>query len=331
MADRITFSRMYNFVRARQLEGTFPGDALTGVWPITSLRVARGWGMPLEATWPYNGDAAAWPPSEPPNVDALAMQHRLGQYQRVRTSAECKALLALFSLPVQVSLDITDEWYAAPGGRIPLPSPSAKVVGVHCVVLVGYDDNSAEFHFANSWGTSWGDSGFGYLPYRLFEQAVIEAWVMGNEGNNVPIEPSPGLNERGWAITEHGGGVFHCREFIGADGDRIAWAFAVERDGVLDVEELYVRPTYRRKGYGAVLARAVKKIASDPGHDVRFWISHADTGETNGEALEKLFHGVGLTIGESGVRWAALQASASLPRGVTPKTASRPRGPFISR
>ena len=30
-------SRRYGFVRSRQLEGTFPGDPKTGVWPITSL------------------------------------------------------------------------------------------------------------------------------------------------------------------------------------------------------------------------------------------------------------------------------------------------------
>ena len=39
-------SVMYNFVRSRQLEGTFPGDPLTGVWPITSYRVSRGMGVP---------------------------------------------------------------------------------------------------------------------------------------------------------------------------------------------------------------------------------------------------------------------------------------------
>ena len=35
-------SAVYGFVRARQLEGTFPGDAATGVWPITVLRIGYG-------------------------------------------------------------------------------------------------------------------------------------------------------------------------------------------------------------------------------------------------------------------------------------------------
>jgi len=35
-------SALYGFVRARPLEGTFPGDAATGVWPITALRIGYG-------------------------------------------------------------------------------------------------------------------------------------------------------------------------------------------------------------------------------------------------------------------------------------------------
>lgn len=43
----------YGFVRARQLEGTFPGDKQTGVWPITGRRISYGWGQPPEESWPY--------------------------------------------------------------------------------------------------------------------------------------------------------------------------------------------------------------------------------------------------------------------------------------
>jgi hypothetical protein len=42
--SEVQFSRLYGFVRSRQLDGTFPGDAGTGVWPITACRTERGWG-----------------------------------------------------------------------------------------------------------------------------------------------------------------------------------------------------------------------------------------------------------------------------------------------
>ena len=45
-------SLQYGFVRGRQLEGTFPGDRQTGVWPITGHRVSYGWGGRRKKTGP---------------------------------------------------------------------------------------------------------------------------------------------------------------------------------------------------------------------------------------------------------------------------------------
>jgi hypothetical protein len=64
-------SQIYGFVRARQLEGTYPGDPQTGVWPITAARVHFGWGAPPEEMWPRN-HAFRWPPSEPSGLDIAA-------------------------------------------------------------------------------------------------------------------------------------------------------------------------------------------------------------------------------------------------------------------
>jgi hypothetical protein len=58
-------SRMYNYIRARQLEGTYSNDPTIGTWATSAMRILRGWGNPTEAEWPYNGRAADWPPDEP--------------------------------------------------------------------------------------------------------------------------------------------------------------------------------------------------------------------------------------------------------------------------
>lgn len=37
----------------------------------------------------------------------------------------------------------------------------------HAVLLVGYDRKEGYFKFQNSWGTSWGDSGYFYTSFEF--------------------------------------------------------------------------------------------------------------------------------------------------------------------
>jgi GNAT superfamily N-acetyltransferase len=313
-------SRMYAFVRGRQLEGTFPGDACTGVWPITVLRIGRGWGLPPEGVWPYNGDALAWPPAEPPNVDAAAKPNRGGRYQRVRTLSECKTVLGLLGFPVMVSLEITDKWGSAPAGRIPARSPSDVVVGSHTVLLYGYDDSRSEFKFRNSWGRRWGTQGDGYIDYDTFETTWVEGWLEDFPeswfkdwpGNKARSEDRRGVIERSWGVAEHGGGVFHCREFLDPDDERIAWAFAVERSGVMEVEEFFVWPQFRGVGYGTKLAHSIGELAVGRGCSLKIWISYPDAAPENLQILEKLVRPLGLRLGPSDVRWAPYVATTDV-------------------
>lgn len=218
-----SFSAMYNFVRGRQLEGTFPGDRQTGIWPITQLRIGRGWGAIPEEAWKY--DSSVWPPKEPPGLDAIAKLNRDFRYQRVRSLAEIKLVLGALKLAVTASLEISDAWYSAKDGKIPLSTPS-KSLGNHSVLLVGYDDTAGHFKFRNSWGTNWGENGNGYIPYQLFQTTWIEGW-MDDISQSAKRRSVVSLSS--WAIREQGGGTFHCREFAGPEADRIGWAFAVER------------------------------------------------------------------------------------------------------
>ena len=50
-------------------------------------------------------------------------------------------------------------------GYVPLPQPDDSLLGGHAVVCVGYDDSNQQFTFRNSWGSGWGDDGYGFLPY----------------------------------------------------------------------------------------------------------------------------------------------------------------------
>lgn len=53
--------------------------------------------------------------------------------------------------------------------------PSGNEKGRHAMVVVGYDDNKGAFKVLNSWGTSWGQGGFGWIAYSAFKTRVREA------------------------------------------------------------------------------------------------------------------------------------------------------------
>jgi C1A family cysteine protease len=73
-------------------------------------------------------------------------------------------------------------------GEIPFPSPRENVRGGHAVVAAGYDDareirnpvdgavTTGAFLVRNSWGRSWGEDGYGWLPYAYALRGLAEDW-----------------------------------------------------------------------------------------------------------------------------------------------------------
>ena len=63
---------------------------------------------------------------------------------------------------------------------VPLPNRSEQLLGGHAVVCVGYDDKSQRFICRNSWGTSWGDKGYFYMPYNYLTNSRLSSdmWVL---------------------------------------------------------------------------------------------------------------------------------------------------------
>jgi C1A family cysteine protease len=57
------------------------------------------------------------------------------------------------------------------GPDIPFPGPKDRLEGGHAVMAVGYDDKrkigneTGALLIRNSWGKTWGDAGYGWLPY----------------------------------------------------------------------------------------------------------------------------------------------------------------------
>jgi len=76
-------------------------------------------------------------------------------------------------------------------GGIPYPCPREEVQWGHAIVAVGYDDDleitntrcnkttQGAFLIRNSWGTAWGDNGYGWMPYDyVLSRYALDFWSL---------------------------------------------------------------------------------------------------------------------------------------------------------
>lgn len=305
-----TVSGMYDFVEARTLEGSMSSGPKTGVFLQTTMRVRVGWGRVSETRWPY--DTRNWPPMSPPahqQLERIARFNRNRGYFSVRSISDAKTVLAN-GLPFQITVPITSAWHNPKGGIIPgtMTLRQSSITETHAVLICGYDDHQRHFKFRNSWGTNWGDAGYGYLPYSYFRLFAFESWAeelgdygypLGAPGATVTCT-FPSVNLLGNA----------ARSIISIDGqtrDKVGWALCTIRDGFFDIEDLFVKPTLFATQHVLALGRAIvaeQRLLRLP---LRFWISHCDWKRSSYNHVVSLNAalGFGLSIKPSAQRWAA--------------------------
>jgi C1A family cysteine protease len=52
-------------------------------------------------------------------------------------------------------------------GKMSMPWKFEPKMGGHAVMAVGYDDEQQHLIVRNSWGDTWGDKGYFYMPYKF--------------------------------------------------------------------------------------------------------------------------------------------------------------------
>lgn len=177
-------SRLFIYYEERALEGTTNSDA--GAYLRDGIKVLNKRGAPTETLWPYNERKVLSRPTQAAYVNALT--RRAVSYQRCANFAAVKSAIAS-GYPVTVGFTVyesfeslTDLWWTPNGsGMMPYPNINTEqVLGGHAVVLVGYNDATNSFIARNSWGTSWGKSGYFYMPYTVVQDSNLtyDFWII---------------------------------------------------------------------------------------------------------------------------------------------------------
>jgi len=175
-------SRLFHYWEERKLEGTISTDS--GATISDGMKVLKNIGVCPETDWPYDISTFKNSPTQKDLNDAPA--YKISSYQRVTSLSLLKAAIAEdYPVVIGVAVYASFEGDAATStGIIPMPDTSTeKLLGYHAICCVGYNDNKTAdgqtgyVIFRNSWGTSWGAEGYGYLPYAYFNSLVTDMWT----------------------------------------------------------------------------------------------------------------------------------------------------------
>ena len=136
--------------------------------------IVEHFGTTLESEWQYEAGRTGRPRGVSwQKLDAKA-RFRARSF-RIVGIEEIETQLAL-NRPVIVAVQVYKRsgWYNTtkdhPRGLIEAPGPGQNCIGSHCVVIVARTPHG--FRFANTWGTDWGDRGFGDMSYTTARELI---------------------------------------------------------------------------------------------------------------------------------------------------------------
>ena len=194
--NHIEGSRLFVYKVTRNLMGV-TGD--TGGWLRNTMGALALCGVAPEKYWPYETEKFD---NEPTSfVYAVADNYEAVNYfchdplgqniprdmvlKRVKTflAAGVPSMFGFFGFDSFERSDCK--------GCIPFPCPGERAKWGHAIVAVGYDDKKEIKNKAcnkktkgallirNSWGTGWGDDGYGFIPYDyILKGLAVDFWSL---------------------------------------------------------------------------------------------------------------------------------------------------------
>lgn len=172
-------SRLFIYYNERAIERTIKSDA--GASIKDGIKSLTKQGAPHEDLWKYNIAKFANKPPKAAYADGLL--HLLKRYETVdntRPKAIKNALAQGF--PVVGGFSVYESFESnkvAKTGKVMMPGKTESMIGGHAILIVGYSDHDNRYIVRNSWGPSWGASGYFTIPYSYFSnpQLALDFWV----------------------------------------------------------------------------------------------------------------------------------------------------------
>ncbi|ABZ95550.1 Cysteine protease [Leptospira biflexa serovar Patoc strain 'Patoc 1 (Ames)'] len=157
-----------------------------GLYYYKTMEFLKSNGVAPWSAMPYTDKDYLSQPSQESKREAL--KYKIKSFSRLnfKNPDEIKRVLAGKNV-VMVGMIIDDAFYKLKGSAV-YDANGGQSYGGHAMTIVGYDDNKKSksgkkgaFKLQNSWGTNWGDKGFGWVSYSILAKVGQETYAIIDE------------------------------------------------------------------------------------------------------------------------------------------------------
>ena len=189
-------SRLFVYYNARTYED------ITGIDDGASLRdTIKGMevaGVCRESLWPYDLQKVTTRPSM--NCYHSAMGNKIKRYEYLNHDLDQFRACLKDGFPIAFGFKIYKSFIITENeGLMPVPSDeeiqNTPEPMFHAVLAVGYNDTSERITVLNSWGKSFGDNGYFYMPYKVITDPILayNFWKIGEVSLKISEPAKPVL------------------------------------------------------------------------------------------------------------------------------------------
>jgi len=174
MISGVRLSVLYMYYVTRVYVCNYMPHDDSGVELRDIMEALSRYGICRDETWPYDASKFLEEPSSKARDEALLF--RPADFLALHNLEDIKDALRK-ETPVFVDVNFAPDAFGrepALTGKVGKPPTEEVEFCDHTVLIVGYNDESEELIFQNSWGTDWGEQGFGRVPYEYFNRGLFK-------------------------------------------------------------------------------------------------------------------------------------------------------------
>jgi len=176
-------SRLFIYYYERLILGTVNYDS--GAYIRDGIKSTNKYGASLESLWPH--DIRKYKQEPITEAKNNALNRKVTRYERL-TNLDGFIDALTNGYPIIMGFNVYTSFMSnnvARTGIMPYPNTKReRLLGGHAVLIVGYNKTKKVFIARNSWGTSWGDNGYFYMPFDIIKPSMSDDyWIIKSVNN----------------------------------------------------------------------------------------------------------------------------------------------------